>query len=145
MSKVVLFLVPIYFPAVSPIACQSSLCAPTKLNHLLFTNMLQTFLPAFPKPRITFFSSVFFPLIPLLTPPCSQHACFSHSSHKWFYWNFCHILLIYLFLKIFSYLFIFGCVGSLLQCAGFSLRWLLLFQSTGSRRMGFSSCGMRAQ
>ena len=28
-----------------------------------------------------------------------------------------------------------------LRCAGFSLRWLLLLQSTGSRRMGFSSCG----
>ena len=32
---------------------------------------------------------------------------------------------------------------SSLQCAGFSLRWLLLW-STGSRRMGFSSCGSRA-
>ena len=29
---------------------------------------------------------------------------------------------------------------SSLRCAGFSLRWLLLLQSTGSRRMGFSSC-----
>ena len=28
---------------------------------------------------------------------------------------------------------------SSLWCAGFLLRWLLLFQSTGSRRMGFSS------
>ena len=33
---------------------------------------------------------------------------------------------------------------SSLQCAGFSLRWLLLLQSTGSRCMGFSSCGSRA-
>ena len=31
---------------------------------------------------------------------------------------------------------------SLLQCAGFSLRWLLLLRSTGSRHAGFSSCGM---
>ena len=55
-------------------------------------------------------------------------------------------------------LFIFGCVWvfvavcglslvavsggySLLQCAGFSLRWLLLLWSTGSRCAGFSSCG----
>ena len=30
---------------------------------------------------------------------------------------------------------------SSLWCAGFSLRWLLLLQSTGSRRAGFSSCG----
>ena len=34
---------------------------------------------------------------------------------------------------------------SLLWCAGFSLRWLLLLQSTGSRCAGFSSCGMWAQ
>ena len=33
---------------------------------------------------------------------------------------------------------------SLLQCVGFSLRWLLLLQSMGSRRTGFSSCGSRA-
>ena len=33
---------------------------------------------------------------------------------------------------------------SLLWCAGFSLRWLLLLQSTGSRRTGFSSCGLWA-
>ena len=59
-------------------------------------------------------------------------------------------------------LFIFGCVGSSLlytgfslvavgggysslQCTGFSLRWLLLLWSTGSRRTGFSSCGTWAQ
>ena len=34
---------------------------------------------------------------------------------------------------------------SSLQCAGFSLRWLLLLRSTGSRCMGFSSCGAWAQ
>ena len=50
----------------------------------------------------------------------------------------------------------FGCIGSsllrrlslvavsggysLLQCTGFSLQWLLLLQSTGSRRVGFSRC-----
>ena len=34
---------------------------------------------------------------------------------------------------------------SWLRCAGFSLWWLLLLQSTGSRRPGFSSCGMWAQ
>ena len=33
---------------------------------------------------------------------------------------------------------------SSLQCAGFSLWWLLLLWSTGSRRVGFSSCGTRA-
>ena len=30
---------------------------------------------------------------------------------------------------------------SSLRCAGFSLRWLLLLQSMGSRRAGFISCG----
>ena len=34
---------------------------------------------------------------------------------------------------------------SSLRCAGFSLRWLLLLQSMGSRCVGFSSCGTRAQ
>ena len=33
---------------------------------------------------------------------------------------------------------------SSLRCVGFSLRWLLLLQSTGSRCMGFSSCGSQA-
>ena len=33
----------------------------------------------------------------------------------------------------------------LLWCAGFSLQWLLLWQSSGSRCMGFSSCGPWAQ
>ena len=41
--------------------------------------------------------------------------------------------------------FIFDCVGSLLRCAGYSLQWLLLLQSTGSRHVGFSSCGTWAQ
>ena len=34
---------------------------------------------------------------------------------------------------------------SLLRCAGFSLRRLLLLRSTGSRHAGFSSCGTWAQ
>ena len=34
---------------------------------------------------------------------------------------------------------------SSLRCAGFSLQWLLLLQSTGCRRAGFSSCSIRAQ
>ena len=32
-----------------------------------------------------------------------------------------------------------------LRSLGFSLQWLLLLQSTGSRRAGFSSCGTWAQ
>ena len=64
------------------------------------------------------------------------------------------------FYKFLFYLFIFGCVGSSLcglslvaasggysslHCAGFSLRRLLLLQSTSSRRTGFSSCGTQPQ
>ena len=45
---------------------------------------------------------------------------------------------------IFIYLFSFGCTGSALLCAGFSLWWLLSLQSTGSRCVGFSSSGARA-
>ena len=33
---------------------------------------------------------------------------------------------------------------SLLRCTGFSLRWLLLLRSMGSRHTGFSSCGLWA-
>ena len=34
---------------------------------------------------------------------------------------------------------------SSLWCVAFSLRWLLLLRSTGSRHVGFSSCGTWAQ
>ena len=34
---------------------------------------------------------------------------------------------------------------SSLWCTGFSLRWLLLLRSIGSRSTGFSSCGTRSQ
>ena len=60
--------------------------------------------------------------------------------------------------KVFNYLFwaVLGlCCGfspvvasgehSPLGCTGFSLRWLLLFQSSGSRRAGFSSCNAWSQ
>ena len=51
-----------------------------------------------------------------------------------------------------NYLFTFGCTGSSLLCvgflwlrwAGFSLQWLLLLQSTGSRVRGLSSMGLVA-
>ena len=42
-------------------------------------------------------------------------------------------------------LLIFGCVGSPLLHSGFSLWWLLLLRSTGSRCTGFRSCGTWAQ
>ena len=34
---------------------------------------------------------------------------------------------------------------SSLRCVGFSLQWLLLLRSTGSRCAGFSNCGTQAQ
>ena len=43
------------------------------------------------------------------------------------------------------FFFFFGCIGSSLLHTGFSLQWLLLLQSTGSRHAGFSSCSMQAQ
>ena len=59
--------------------------------------------------------------------------------------------VIYAFILFFLNLLIFGCIGSSFLHAGFSLvavslgysslQWLLLLQSTGSRRTGFSSCG----
>ena len=68
---------------------------------------------------------------------------------------FAQYILIYLFIYFKIYLFIYGCIGSSLlsglslvaasggysslRCAGFSLWWLLLLQSTG-----FSSCGTQA-
>ena len=53
------------------------------------------------------------------------------------------LVIFHFFLVIYS--FIFGFVGSSLQCTGFSLRWLLLLQSMGSRCAVFSSCGTWAQ
>ena len=61
--------------------------------------------------------------------------------------------LIYLFIWL-CWVFVAACRLSLvaasggyssLWCMGFSLQWLLLLQNTGSRRVGFSSCGTWAQ
>ena len=84
-------------------------------------------------------------------PPAQQHLVCSVTPSFFFFFN----KFIYLFIYL-----IFGCTGSslargfslvaesggysLLRCTGFSLRWLLLLQSTGARRTGFSSCGTRA-
>ena len=75
--------------------------------------------------------------------------------------HICYIfLLINLFVSLFIYLFrlcwVFVAARGLslvaasrgyssLRCMGFSLRWLLLLWSTGSRHAGFSSCGTQAQ
>ena len=71
-------------------------------------------------------------------------------------------IYLFFFIDLFVYLFIFwlrsifiaasglSLLGasrgySSLRCAGFSLRWLLLLRSTGSRRAGFSNCSTWAQ
>ena len=62
-----------------------------------------------------------------------------------------YLKAIFYFILFHLFIFIFGCIGSSLQCAGFSLWWLLLLQSMGSRHAGsvvvahgLSSCGLRA-
>ena len=67
---------------------------------------------------------------------------------------FCLFLKFYLFIYFWlRWVFVAACRLSLvvasggyssLQCTGCSLWWLLLLQSPGSRRAGFSSCGSRA-
>ena len=51
----------------------------------------------------------------------------------WLRWVFVAVLVLSLVAASGGY--------SSLRCAGFSLQWLLLLWSTGSRRVGFSSCG----
>ena len=72
--------------------------------------------------------------------------------------NFLYYFYTEILIYLSIYLFIYGCVGAVhglslvaasggyssLWCAGFSLRWLLLLRSTGSRCAGFSSCGSQA-
>ena len=76
-------------------------------------------------------------------------------SHSYFCMNLSNFFLNKIFIYLFIYLWLcwaFVSVQGLslvvvsggyssLQCPGFSLRWLLLLRSTGSRRVGFSSCG----
>ena len=69
-----------------------------------------------------------------------SHQSWAHLVYR--VWLF----FIYLFLNIyFLLLFIFWLRWSLLQCAGFPLRWLLLLRSMDSRCTGLSSCGTQAQ
>ena len=75
---------------------------------------------------------------------------------------YCHPIYIYIYIFFFFFFFFFWLCWifvaahglsvvalsegySSLRCAGFSLQWLLLLRSTGFRRVGFSSCGTRAQ
>ena len=67
---------------------------------------------------------------------------------------FCWFFKLYLFIYFWLlWVFVVACSLSLvaasrgnssLRCSGFSLQWLLLLRSTGSRHMGFISCGLWA-
>ena len=68
-----------------------------------------------------------------------------------FFYKFIYFIYLFFWLR---WVFVAACGLSLvvesggfssLWCAGFSLQWLLLLQSLGSRHAGFSSCGTRAQ
>ena len=87
---------------------------------------------------------------------CQDAALFTGEKNKWLQFKglsqLHNIFLVqkmahsrFFFLIYLLYIFIFGCIGSSLLRAGFSLRWLLLLRSTGSRHAGFSSCGLWAQ
>ena len=63
-----------------------------------------------------------------------------------FYYLFIYVWLRWVFVTVrgLSLVAVSGGYSSL-WCAGFSLQWFHLLQSTGSRRTGFSSCGTQAQ
>ena len=65
---------------------------------------------------------------------------------KFIYFLFIYFWLCWVFIAVYGLSLVVASGGySSLRCAGFSLWWLLLLQSMGSRRVGFSSCGTRAQ
>ena len=63
--------------------------------------------------------------------------CFYNFIYFWLHWVFVAVRGLSLVAASRGY--------SSLRYVGFSLRWLLLLWSAGSRRMGLNSCGMRAQ
>ena len=69
-------------------------------------------------------------------------------KHRVFIFVFLKYLFIYLFMAALGLcccVHVFSrCNYSLLWCAGFLSQWLLLLQSTGSRRVDFSNCGTQA-
>ena len=91
-----------------------------------------------------FFSIIGYCKILNIVPCVDSRSLFIYFTFlKYFFIN----LFIYFWLR---WVFVAACGLSLvavsrgyssLLCAGFSLKWLLLLRSTGSRRAGFSSCG----
>ena len=116
-------------------------------------------------PNVTFSVSptltILFKIATALLPQLPVSLPLLYIFHK----IYCLLTHLLWFLLLFKFLFIyfifwlpwvFLAVGRLslvvssrgyssLRCTGFSLWWLLLLQSMGSRRTGFSSCGSRAQ
>ena len=88
-------------------------------------------------------------LSPVSAPRCDllPPSCHCQQARHLFFLNKFIYLCIYFWLRwVFvaarglSLVAVSGGYSSL-RCAGFSLWWLLLLQSTGSRHVGFSSCG----
>ena len=85
----------------------------------------------------------FFPIFLAITQVCPKSAFFKKNYLFiylfifWLHWVFTAARRLSLVAASGSY--------SSLLCTGCSWQWLLLLQSTGSRRVGFSSCGMLAQ
>ena len=80
----------------------------------------------------------------------TPHITTPHFTVIFFFLIYLFILFIYFWLR---WLYLAVCMLSLvvasrgyssLQCMGFSLRWLLLLRSMGSRHAGVRSCGSRA-
>ena len=81
----------------------------------------------------------------LLTPPPSQNLLLQLPFLKKLIY-FIYFWQHWVFVAVRRLSVVEGSGGySLLRCAGFSLRWLLLLWSMGSRHVGFSSCGTRVQ
>ena len=82
--------------------------------------------------------------------PCSGSESLNHwITREVLYYFFLIIIIFWLrwvFVAVHGLSLVAASEGySLLWCAGFSLWWLLLLRSTGSRRVGFSSRGTWAQ
>ena len=79
---------------------------------------------------------------------CQRWAAWSTGlwPQTFFFFNYLLILAALVFVAVCRLSLVAASGGySSLRCTGFSLLWLLLLQSTGSRRAGFSSCSTWAQ
>ena len=99
------------------------------LRHVLPSHVLPVKVPH----RISFLTSSI-TIIP--SSGWQSKGKFSSNSHPLLHWVFVAVRGLSLVATSRGY--------SSLWCAGFSLRWLLLLQSMGSRCKAFSSCGSRA-